>query len=183
MGATERDITCLYVGADGEDGGLLHELRGDGYRVTWMRSGLDVERELIGRRHDFLIMPLKLPDGDGIALLGRLRRSGDNTPAIVLSGQVSVGERVRALDAGADDVVSLPLPPGELPARIKALLRRCLPGSPPAAEATPLQEAHVDALVDRLQERLNGSGAEIRRAGDGYFIRKVGPRTVRDSCP
>lgn len=137
MGAIERDITCLYAGADGEDGGLLHELRGDGYRVTWLRSGRYVERELVGRRYDFLVLPLELPDGDGIALLDRLRRSGDNTPAIVLSGQISVGERVRALDAGADDVVSLPLPHDELLARIKALLRRCLLGSPPPTEAIP----------------------------------------------
>ena len=74
-----------------------------------------------------MILDLGLPDEDGLALLRRLRMSGDALPVLILTARGGIEERVRGLDAGADDYLVKPFANEELVARIRVLLRR--PGS------------------------------------------------------
>lgn len=74
--------------------------------------------------YDAIILDLGLPDGDGLELLGELRRAGNRIPVLVLTARDAVEARVTGLDAGADDYLIKPFAMAELIARTKALLRR-----------------------------------------------------------
>ncbi len=74
--------------------------------------------------YQLLLIDWNLPDGSGIDMLKKIRKSGDNISVIILSGRESVKERVEALDIGADDYLCKPYSNIELLARIRAILRR-----------------------------------------------------------
>jgi DNA-binding response OmpR family regulator len=84
------------------------------------RAGLEAA---ISRAPDVVVLDLMLPDGDGIDLCRELRASGDFA-IVILTARAAVGERVRGLEAGADDYLPKPFAFDELLARIKAVLRR-----------------------------------------------------------
>ena len=77
-------------------------------------------------RPDAAILDLVLPDGDGVELTRRLRE-WTQAPILVLSAVGDEAEKIRALDAGADDYVTKPFSPPELLARLRAVLRRATP--------------------------------------------------------
>ncbi len=98
-------------------------------------------------RADVVILDLGLPDLDGIDVLRRLR-AFSQVPVIVLTARDEQSEKVRSLDAGADDYVTKPFDTEELLARIRATLRRV-----PNAQAQPAV-IHADGLVIDLGRRL-----------------------------
>jgi DNA-binding response OmpR family regulator len=83
---------------------------------------------------DLLLLDLGLPDGDGLELCREMRASGDQTPVIVLTARGEPTERVRGLEAGADDYLAKPFHLPELVARIQAVLRRVTMQTETAAE-------------------------------------------------
>ncbi len=91
---------------------------------------------------DLLVLDVKMPVLDGLAVCRRLRAAGDRTPVLVLTALDSVSDRVDGLDAGADDYLVKPFALDELVARVRALLRRAAPD--PAGPGGP--EADGDAL-------------------------------------
>src|SRR5574343_597798 len=95
------------------------------------------------RRPDLVVLDLGLPDGDGVALLLDLR-SWSSVPVIVLSARVDEGDKIAALDAGADDYLTKPFGTGELQARVRAQLRRR--GSSAASESDKVTLG--DVVVD-----------------------------------
>lgn len=97
------------------------------------------------------ILDLGLPDGDGISFIRELRAHSE-MPVLVLSARSAEGEKIRALDAGADDYLSKPFSTGELLARVRALLRRNKTGSAAAETLFRFSEVEVD-LVRRQVTR------------------------------
>jgi two-component system KDP operon response regulator KdpE len=75
------------------------------------------------RQPDLLILDLGLPDGDGVDLIADVRK-WSSVPIIILSARVDESEKIRGLDAGADDYLTKPFGVGELLARVRATLRR-----------------------------------------------------------
>src|ERR1700722_16099867 len=73
---------------------------------------------------DLLIFDIMLPGRDGIEIMGNLRRLGHRTPVLLLTSKDAVEDRVRGLDAGADDYLAKPFALSELQARVRALGRR-----------------------------------------------------------
>ncbi len=79
--------------------------------------------EIVTRKPDMVILDLGLPDMDGVDLIGQVR-SWNNFPILILSARSEEEQKVRALDAGADDYLTKPFGSSELMARIRAHLRR-----------------------------------------------------------
>ena len=82
---------------------------------------------LADRPYDVIVLDVKLPDADGFVTCRRLRSAGNWTPIIMLTGHAGNDDRIRGLDAGADDYLTKPFAFGELLTRLRALARRDLP--------------------------------------------------------
>jgi DNA-binding response OmpR family regulator len=95
-----------------------------GFAVDAVHLCADARAALETTSYDAAIVDLGLPDGDGLSLVGELRANRNPTPVLVLTARDAVEDRVRGLDAGADDYLVKPFAMVELVARTKALLRR-----------------------------------------------------------
>jgi two-component system OmpR family response regulator/two-component system response regulator QseB len=104
--------------------GLRVGLRQAGFQVDWVRDGMAAERELRAQPYAAVVLDLGLPRLDGLDVLSRVRDAGVNTPVLVLTARDGVPDRIRGLDAGADDYVVKPVDLDELAARLRALVRR-----------------------------------------------------------
>jgi two-component system OmpR family response regulator/two-component system response regulator QseB len=104
--------------------GLRAGLRQRGLQVDWVRSGDVAERELRGQPYEPAVLDLGLPRKDGMDVLASVRREGISLPVLVLTARDAVPDRIRGLDAGADDYVIKPVDLDELAARLRALVRR-----------------------------------------------------------
>jgi DNA-binding response OmpR family regulator len=103
---------------------LKEALARAGFTVDAVGSCRRAEVALTSTPYDAAILDLALPDGDGIAVLGKLRADGNRIPILLLTARDAVEDRVAGLDAGADDYLVKPFAVTELIARTKALLRR-----------------------------------------------------------
>ncbi|MFN3741586.1 MAG: response regulator transcription factor [Anaerolineales bacterium] len=102
---------------------LYANLRVDGYEVLTARNGEEALNMLIAHPVHLVLLDVVLPDVDGITLCQRIR-TFSRLPVIMLTARASEEERVRGLDAGADDYISKPFSITELLARVRAVLRR-----------------------------------------------------------
>lgn len=116
---------------------LVSNLEVRGYEVAVAGDGAEAIRRAADHRPDLVILDLGLPGVDGLAVLASLRGWTD-IPVLVLSARGGEIDKIEALDAGADDYVAKPFGMGELLARIRAALRRSLPG----AEEAVIQTDH-----------------------------------------
>ncbi|GAB4180603.1 MAG: phosphate regulon transcriptional regulator PhoB [Thalassobaculales bacterium] len=136
---------------------LRYNLEKEGYRVVEARDGEEALLVATERRPDVVILDWMLPLLSGIEVCRRLRRSPTlaNTPIIMLTARGEEGDKVRGLNAGADDYITKPFSPGELMARVRAVLRR----SRPAAEAETLRCG--DIAMDTAAHRVKRGGRDI----------------------
>ena len=108
------------------------------------------------RKPDLIILDLGLPDGDGVDFI-RDFRTWSSQPIIVLSARTSEGDKIAALDAGADDYLTKPFGVGELLARVRATLRR----KTGAAHANPTLFRFGDVEVDLTTRKVTKRGEAI----------------------
>ncbi|MCA9320849.1 MAG: response regulator transcription factor [Planctomycetes bacterium] len=94
-----------------------------GFAVDLARDGIDGRHMALGIDYDLVVLDLMLPGLDGFSLLDDLR-CAKKTPVLILSARDALEERVRGLDAGADDYLTKPFEIDELLARARALVRR-----------------------------------------------------------
>jgi DNA-binding response OmpR family regulator len=104
--------------------GLKAGLAQHGFQVDWVRDGEAAARELRTHEHAAAVLDLGLPRRDGLQVLADARHDGATLPVLVLTARDAVPDRVRGLDAGADDYVVKPIDLDELAARLRALVRR-----------------------------------------------------------
>ncbi|MGH2460846.1 MAG: response regulator transcription factor [Chloroflexota bacterium] len=146
----------------------------EGYTVDVALDGEDGLRRARDAAPDVIVLDVLMPGIDGFEVCRRLR-SADDTPILMLTARDDVADRVRGLDAGADDYLVKPFAPDELLARVRALLRR----------REPRQEAAVsrfaDLLVDTRTRQVFRGEREVSLSAKefdllGYFARH--PRQV-----
>jgi two-component system, OmpR family, KDP operon response regulator KdpE len=130
-------------------------LRGRGYDVLTAMSGHAALESVQHDAPDLVILDLGLPDLDGVVVCSQIRESR-STPILVLSARGAENDKVRALDAGADDYVTKPFGTEELLARIRVALRRV--DMPPASE--PIVRGTL--VIDRERFRVLTDGKEVR---------------------
>lgn len=115
----------LVVEDDRDLRAMLAEIFTDeGYAVTTAADGQQGLRLTLTQPFDAVVLDRGLPALDGLELLVRIRRSGVDTPVLILSALGNPADRVEGLDSGAEDYVSKPFDIAELLARLRALLRR-----------------------------------------------------------
>ena len=94
------------------------------FAVDECARGDEALRLALLHEYDGILLDLMLPGQSGLDVLRELRRAGRSTPVLVLTARHEVDDRVRGLDAGADDYLAKPFAFAELLARVRALLRR-----------------------------------------------------------
>ena len=114
-------------------------LRQEGHSVDWVRDGAAAELAIANGVHEMVLLDLGLPRKSGLELLASLRRKGVTMPVLVITARDSVADRVKGLDAGADDYLVKPFDLDELSARIRALMRRHGGRASPVIEHGPLR--------------------------------------------
>ena len=131
-------------------------LRTRGYEVFSAMSGRAGLESVDRDKPDLIVLDLGLPDMDGVDVCRQIRET-TNVPVLVLSARGAEGDKVGALDAGADDYVTKPFGAEELLARIRAALRRVEAPSPPSE---PIVRG--DLVIDRERFRVLRNGEEVR---------------------
>ena len=134
---------------------LATNLRARGYVVDLAPTGEDALRLVADHHPDVVVLDLGLPGIDGIEVVRGLR-GWTNVPIIVLSVRDGEGDKVEALDAGADDYVAKPFGMNELLARLRAALRRATPADEEAVIAT------AAFRVDLGAKRVTVAGDDVR---------------------
>lgn len=94
------------------------------YLVDAVYDGEDAYDYAISGDYDGIILDIMMPKRDGVDVLAALRKNGCKTPILLLTAKTQIDDRIRGLDAGADDYLPKPFDMGELLARIRAMLRR-----------------------------------------------------------
>jgi two-component system response regulator MprA len=102
---------------------LRRALSFDGYNVSIAHDGEEGLRAVRDQAPDLVVLDVLMPGIDGLEFCRRLR-GGDDTPVLMLTARDEIADRVRGLDAGADDYLVKPFATDELLARVRALLRR-----------------------------------------------------------
>lgn len=104
--------------------GLVDALEFEGFEVTHARTGQDGIHVAKDKRPDCIILDLMLPDTNGYRVCEVVRESDSVVPILMLTARSQEADKIRGLDAGADDYVTKPFSIGELIARIRAIFRR-----------------------------------------------------------
>jgi two-component system, OmpR family, response regulator QseB len=94
------------------------------FQSIWVRRVVDAKAMFEAELFAIALLDIGLPDGSGLEVLSWLRNKGNNLPVIMLTARDAVDDRVRGLDAGADDYLPKPFAIPELVSRIRALSRR-----------------------------------------------------------
>ena len=137
-------------------GTLAPLLQARGYEVFTAMSGRAALETADREKPDLIVLDLGLPDVDGVELCRKIR-DDRNVPIVVLSARGAEGDKVRALDVGADDYVTKPFGAEELLARIRAALRR---SDAPAPPSEPLVRGGL--VIDRERFRVMRDHEDVR---------------------
>ena len=145
---------------------LVMALRRGGYAVSEAENAAAARIAIYEQRPDLVLLDWMLPDMSGIELARALKRdpSTRDLPIIMLTARGEEADRVRGLEAGADDYVVKPFSPHELLARIKAVLRRTQPAD--AAEAIEI----AGLRLDPLSHRVTAHGRELSLGPTEYRL-------------
>lgn len=150
----ERKISA-YIG---------RALEEQGYAVDVAYTGREALEWAQNAHYDAIVLDILLPELDGITVCQELRQRGNRAPILMLTARDGVDDRVKGLDAGADDYLVKPFALKELLARIRALTRRSLD----APKSPVLQIA--DLSLDTLTRRVRRGNKTIELTSKEYAV-------------
>jgi two-component system, OmpR family, response regulator len=141
--------------------GLQRTLRKAGHAVDWAKTGGEADAALGTHEFDLLILDISLPKLSGLEVLKRLRARDSRLPVLILTALDSLNDRVRGLDAGADDYLVKPFQFAELEARARALTRRAMPGASTLVRHGRLTFDQAGRVAELDGSRLDLSAREL----------------------
>ncbi len=141
-----------------------------GHEVRVATNGEEALAEYSKRRPDMLLLDIMMPKKNGYQVLKQIRRGDPALPVIFLSAKGSSADVSLGLDLGSDDYLTKPFDGEELLSRIKAVFRRTMPPSAPAAQAAPRQEEPKSEFAFGAAHRV-----------DAKRYRLVGPKNREEA--
>ncbi len=147
----DRSLSLLFVDDDIELSSMMQEYISEaGHHLDTSFDGRDGLAKILNHTYDLVILDVMMPHIDGISLLEQVRKRS-NVPVILLTARTAKQDRVRGLNAGADDYVPKPFDADELYARIRAVLRR--------AANHPFEQRQITSAGQLV---LNATTREVR---------------------
>ena len=144
-------------------------LQSEKYGVLEAETAADGLTQAATRNPDVVLLDLGLPDMDGLEVIEKLRE-WSAVPVIVISAREQEGDKIKALDGGADDYLTKPFGAGELLARIRVALRRAAPKSQDQGEAVFVNE---DLSIDFLKRQVHCGTREVHLTPIEYRLLTV----------
>jgi two-component system, OmpR family, response regulator len=151
----ERPVRILLV----EDDSMLAEavctgLQQQSWDVEWIADAGSARLALIDHDFSAVLLDLGLPRGSGLDVLQSLRERYDATPVLILTARDALSDRIRGLDAGADDYIVKPFQLDELFARVRAVIRRS------SGRVSPVL-THGDVVIDPAKRLVTRGGRKV----------------------
>ena len=135
---------------------LTDMLQGEGYNVDSSTNGREAKSRILREAFDLVILDVMLPGMNGFEICKEVREQGYTTPILMLTARDQTSDKVQGLRTGADDYLAKPFDPGELLARIEALLRRA-----PAQMHSDTWQEFGDIRLDLQIGRVFRAGAKV----------------------
>ncbi|QIP85699.1 response regulator transcription factor [Streptomyces sp. Tu 2975] len=154
---------------------LSMALRYEGWEVRSAGDGAGAVRTVRDFRPDAVVLDIMLPDMDGLAVLGRLRREVPDVPVLFLTARDAVEDRIAGLTAGGDDYVTKPFSLEELVARLRGLIRR----SGTAAVRSESLLAVGDLMLDEDSHEVTRGGQSIHLTATEFELLRYLMRNPR----
>jgi two-component system, OmpR family, copper resistance phosphate regulon response regulator CusR len=157
---------------------LQEGLEAEQYGIALARTGEDGFYLVQTESFDLIILDVMLPGRSGLEILNTMRQHGFKTPVLMLTARDAVEDRVRGLDAGADDYLVKPFAFPELLARIRALSRRGIPETGPRLRVDDLEVDVIGRSVTRGGQTLDLTAREFELLE--YLVRHQGHVVSRE---
>jgi DNA-binding response OmpR family regulator len=156
----DRDIADL----------IAHYLQRAGHAVQVSASGTAALTDIRAAPPDLVLLDLMLPGLDGLAVCRALRQDPNTStmPVIMLTARGEETERIAGLEMGADDYVTKPFSPGELVARVAALLRRSRGPATTESEPSPLRYGPI--AIDAVRHTVTVDNAEVKLTAKEFLL-------------
>lgn len=134
---------------------LAAALKQDGWQVDRAEDAAAARLALIDHGYTAVLLDLGLPHGSGLDVLASLRQRYDTTPVLIVTARDQLSDRIRGLDAGADDYIVKPFQADELGARLRAVVRRS------QGRVSPVLR-HGDIVLDPADRSVSQAGKPVK---------------------
>ena len=145
--------------------GVVAGLEREGFVVNWVDSGRLAEASIAADPPDIMVLDLGLPDIDGLKLLSNIRSSKHRFPILILTARGEIDDKVKGLDAGADDYMAKPFDFLELSARLRVLERRL-------GTASTSSVATGEVVLHMSSQRVELGGIDLDLPRREYMLLK-----------
>lgn len=131
-------------------------LEKEGFDVKAVDNGYDAYQEYSFSAPEFVILDIEMPNMNGLEVCEKIRKEDKNTPVIFISARDRSPDKIKGLDAGADDYITKPFDIKEVVARIRAITRRCIENKKQEFSSKDFSMNHLKVMPQKLLAEANG---------------------------